>query len=183
MKKFVQVAFSTGHVYEVATSIIAKDRTDYYAMSDPGRTRQQHEAETGMLFASEFELFDWAKNNMNWSDLQKHARLVSFKAPDFAGLWDAAELSTCDEQSVADVTKLGEASITAPIELAMAQAFGEGRNCMMLAFQQRDTGAVTSAIAVMVGPQQLVEGYIAVISNFDTFMEQQRANTPAAASH
>lgn len=182
MKTFTRIVYPTGHVFEVLTSVIADDRTAYYAMQDPGRTREQHAEETRMMFASDFEVVDWAKNNMRADDVLKVSRLVAFNAPDFRAMWDDAELQFVDEQGRPDVTSLGERSLTAPIELAMTQAVGEGRNCMMLAFQQPDTGAVTSAVAVMVGPQHVVEGYIAVISDFDTFMAQQAANA-ASAGH
>ncbi len=179
MNKFLTITFSTGHIYEVPAAAVAEDRTAYYAVQDPDRTREQHAAETEAMFASEFELFDWAKNNMNWSDLQKRARLVGFNAPDFGGLWDDAVLSTSEDQAMPDVISLGEDALTAPIEMVLSQTVAEGAHCTLLAFQQPDTKAVTSAVVAIVGAPDVVEGYIATIANFDAFMSANKAGQPA----
>jgi hypothetical protein len=172
VKKFVQISFSTGHVYEVPTQAIAEDRTRYYAMSDPGRTREQHAAETQMLFASEFDLFDWAKNNMNWSDLQKTSRLVAFNPPDFAKLWDDAEMKTSDENLRSDIMALGENALAAPVEMLLAQAVSENKSCFAVAFQQSN-GNTTSAVVGLVGSPDIIEGYLATITQFDDFLSSQ----------
>ncbi len=166
-------------MYEVPAQAIAEDRTSYYAVSDPGRTREQHAAETQILFASEFELLDWAKNNMDWSDLQKSSRLVAFNPPDFAQLWDAAELKTSDENLRSDLMSLGENSLTAPIEMLLAQAVSENKSCFAAAFQQPN-GNVTSAVVGLVGSPDIIGGYLAAITNFDAFMAAQ---SDQASSH
>lgn len=182
MKSFTRIAFQGGHIYEVPTAVIAADRTNYYATQDPDRTREQHAAETAMMFASEFEVVDWAKNNMNWSDIEKHARMIGFTPPDLKAGWDEAELSFHDDRGMPDATSLGERSLAAPLELAIGQAFSEDRRCMILAFQHPDTQHINTAAVILTGGDDVVKGYIGAISQFDEFLSTRPQIAPGALS-
>ncbi len=181
MPPFIRIFFkSTGHLYEIATAVVAQDRTNYFAISDPGRTREQHVAETEMMFANDFDLFDWAKNNMNWVDLASHARLVGFTPPNFSTLWDDAELSTAASTMQPDLASLGDQGILAPIELAMSQCSAEGQSCLVVAFQNEKTKAVNSGCAVFGGAPEVVEAYIGVIVQMNERMHASQAASAAA---
>lgn len=177
MKKFVRIQFHTGHVYEVPASVIADDRTSYYAMQEPERTREQHSFETRELFKSDFNLFDWAKNNMNWSDLKKYARMVEFKAPDLQAAWDDAELVSTDEQRPFDIVSLGEDAVSAPLEMALAQVVASGEKACIFAFQQPDTKKTTSAVIAVVGDEDIVHGFVGVVAQFDDMLRKLAAGT------
>lgn len=178
MKTFVNVTFPTGHIFELPTVVVAADRINYYSMQDPDRTKEQHTSETMNLFQNEFEVVDWMKNNMNWSDVEKSARLVGFNAPDFGAAWDDAVLEFTSEQGKPDVMALGDRAITAPLEMLLGQAVSEGMNCSVVAFMRPGTQVVTSAVAAIIGRPDVVGGYIAVLQNFDNFMRSQ-AQKPA----
>lgn len=178
MRKFMTIAFASGHVYEVPVAAVADDRTNYYAVQDPGRTREQHAAETAMLFESEFELFDWAKDNMNWSDLQKHARLVGFRPSDFAAQWNDAMLDTADEPATPIAfDSLGDEAPQAPLALALSEAASQGAYCRVHGFTA-DGKNINHAIVALIGGPEIVHGYIAVLQNYDDFV-RTTVNQPA----
>lgn len=167
MKKFIRFVFATGHIFEVPSDVVAADRINYIAVSDPGRERSQIAAETEMMFASDFAVVDWAKSNMDWADMQKHARLVAYSPPAFQTLYDDAEMVFADDAAKPDIYAMGEATILAPIELAMVQTAADGLNCMIMAFHQPGRDDITSAVAVIAGSAPVVHTYVDALSRVD----------------
>lgn len=81
MRQFTQISFSTGHVFEVPTNVIAAHRAS--AMKnlhgDEFPTIEDAMRDSVELFDDEMQIRDWALNQMNWQgDLQPHARLVRY---------------------------------------------------------------------------------------------------------
>lgn len=182
MKPFIQITFSSGHVFEVPTAVVAENRTAYYAMVEPGRTRQQHEAETAIFFESDSYLFDWMRGNMNWDEIEKHAMLVAYKPVNFKAAWPDAELQTEFTAAKPDLMSLGPRAIDAPIELAVAQTASEGANCLIFAMHGDSADAITIAAVTVQGTPEVVHAYIAVINKFDQFMRQRELLSAPAAS-
>lgn len=74
-KTFV-VEMPNGEKWGVPVSFIAKHRTDYYfSRGDEFETFEDAYADTVDMFSDEYEIEDWAKNNMNWSDVKDRASL------------------------------------------------------------------------------------------------------------
>jgi len=74
MKKSVKIIFPNGDIFYVPARVIAENRADYYSTVDGyeiGSNEWQSEVDLGIN--SEFEIEDWMRNNMNWSDLEPYA--------------------------------------------------------------------------------------------------------------
>ena len=78
--------------WDIPAKIIAEDRAKYYAEHD---TKTQfgllfdavfkQELENGLT--NDYEIHDWAENNMNWSDVKAIAVKVLTKEVDFQEGW------------------------------------------------------------------------------------------------
>jgi hypothetical protein len=91
------VEFSDGSRWEISAMVIARQRAFYYANLDASRG----EGDFGDLFDKELaytlsdksELLDWARNNMNWSDVEKFAtELPRYKHIDKQAEWPNADM-------------------------------------------------------------------------------------------
>lgn len=62
--------------WSVPIERIARNRAAHYAHEFDGDVEKSLAEDTVPLFESDnFEIEDWAANNMNWSDVQAHAQL------------------------------------------------------------------------------------------------------------
>lgn len=75
----LRVTMPDGSIWSIPTAVINEDRNGYY------RTR---EADYEDEEAEEYDLIDWARNNMNWSDVAESASMIEEPAPcDFDEGW------------------------------------------------------------------------------------------------
>lgn len=79
-KPIYRFLLSNGETWEVPAHVIADDRGKYYAKKDKDTTYQE---EYDFAILDDYEIIDWARNNMNWSDVKTHARLAVTARPDF----------------------------------------------------------------------------------------------------
>jgi len=80
MSKFLRVTFSDGMVYDIPAEFIARARAEYYAESDAKKGENYTEIyneELKIGLEDEYEIIDWAFNNMDWIDVQAHAVMVA----------------------------------------------------------------------------------------------------------
>ena len=70
--KYLRVHMPDGTIWEVEAGHIAIDRAKYYEKLEPGC----YHGEYLFTLEDEDELLDWAQNNMNWSDVEEHAKMV-----------------------------------------------------------------------------------------------------------
>lgn len=69
MNKLLTMALPDNSVWGVPVQKIAENRACHYASEFGGDLQRSLDEDTLPLFAeSEFEISDWAVNNMNWSD-------------------------------------------------------------------------------------------------------------------
>lgn len=88
MKKYYQFTTSTGDVWRVPTMVIAKNRATYYAKKQKIDIEESLRNDTIPFFESDdFEIEDWARNNMDWSDVENHAEKLKSKGPDMQEEW------------------------------------------------------------------------------------------------
>lgn len=85
--KYLQVTMPNGERWGVPIYIIAESRANYYANKDAireGLTKEErdkrYEEEYSYTLEDEFEICDWAANNMNWIDVKEYAIEISFEA-------------------------------------------------------------------------------------------------------
>ena len=80
MKKFLRVTFSDGMVYDIPAELIAKARAEYYAKLDADRGEDYtkvYNEELKNALKDDYELSDWAFNNMDWVDVSAYAVMVA----------------------------------------------------------------------------------------------------------
>lgn len=92
MKNTLQIKFPNGHKFNVPTSVVAINRSNYYALKDlviPGT------ADWDSLMAEssdEDELLDWAENSMDWLELQPYAERVDEDEPDYSEMFHKVKM-------------------------------------------------------------------------------------------
>lgn len=87
--KMLTVKQEDGSVWGVPLELIARDRAAHYAHEFGGDVEKSLAEDTLPLFEGDsYEAEDWAANNMNWSDVQAHAKkLKDAPPPDFQAAW------------------------------------------------------------------------------------------------
>lgn len=79
MKK-LRVTMPNLSVWEIPADVVAEDRAAYYAEKDQGSEGTYDECfarELEYVLSDDFELKDWASNNMNWKDVRARAVCIS----------------------------------------------------------------------------------------------------------
>lgn len=81
-KKLIYVDMPDGITYALPVEVIARHRAEYYSHKDyDGNITESLRMDTVPLFlADDFEILDWAQNNMNWSDVKDKAHMLKKKA-------------------------------------------------------------------------------------------------------
>lgn len=81
-KDTLRLKMPDGRVYEIPIQVIAENRARSYADEFEDSLARSLEEDTLPLFAkSDYDVIDWAKNNMNWEDVVLHARVISEPRP------------------------------------------------------------------------------------------------------
>ncbi len=83
------VEMPDGSEWGVPLNVIACSRAEYYADAYGGDVYRSLVEDTLPLFKTNpHEIFDWASNNMDWSDVQPYAQLIKpAPALDFQDGW------------------------------------------------------------------------------------------------
>lgn len=94
LEKEYVVTMENGEKWSIPVSVIAQDRATYYAARDfGGDVGKSLKEDTAPLFSDDdYEIEDWAKNNMNWSDVEKHATLKEKGNTDYQEGWMNGEV-------------------------------------------------------------------------------------------
>jgi hypothetical protein len=88
MKSQMITTMPDGSKWAVPVSVIAESRADHYKSEFEGDLQRSLKEDTEPLFTEdEYEIQDWAANNMNWSDVAEHATQVSPPMIDFNEGW------------------------------------------------------------------------------------------------
>jgi len=87
---FMILTTESGRRFAIPCHIIAHDRARYYCKLD-GKDIYEEEYQ----YALKEELYEWAKNNMNWSDVAKYAIELPalITREDMEDQWNRGELS------------------------------------------------------------------------------------------
>jgi hypothetical protein len=91
----IRIDFGSTGIFEFPAKFIAENKAVYYATKDSG----------GMTHVPIFErvfedtlysddaLYDWFRNNMNWSNVERHAkRVTDVEEPDYDELMNEAKI-------------------------------------------------------------------------------------------
>lgn len=93
MHKFLTVVQDDGSVWGVPVEMIARSRATHYADEFGGDVERSLAEDTIPLFeSSEFEIQDWAVNEMNWRDFDGfQVKIAEAPALDFQDAWCTGE--------------------------------------------------------------------------------------------
>lgn len=92
MAKELRVTMPDNSVWGVPVQIIANHRAGYYRSEYGNDLQRSLNEDTLPLFESDpYEVEDWAANNMDWKDVQPHARLITAGECDFDEGWANGE--------------------------------------------------------------------------------------------
>lgn len=88
IEKELHITMPDSSVWAVPVQLIATNRAEYYAKEFGGDIQRSLAEDTLPLFrAADYEIKDWAANNMNWSDVQHAARCVTTGDVDYDEGW------------------------------------------------------------------------------------------------
>lgn len=89
MHKLMTIEMPDGSKWGVPVALIARNRATHYASEFGGDVERSLVEDTLPLFEeSDYEISDWAKNQMNWSDFDGYQVKVSDSPPpDFQEAW------------------------------------------------------------------------------------------------
>lgn len=73
MNAVLRVTMPDGSLWDVPVAVIARHRAENYADEFGGDVERSLAEDTIPLFADDYEIRDWAGNNMYWSDVAEHA--------------------------------------------------------------------------------------------------------------
>ena len=111
MEKFLKVTFLTGETWQIPAGVIARDRAAYYANKDAekgmGNFEDILESEMRAALDDDYELIDWAQNNLSWENVSTHAQKIAEATPirfDRENLWNESP-----EMEVIGFNTIGEA--------------------------------------------------------------------------
>lgn len=179
MKPFIQIALSTGHVYEVPTEVIAQNRAKTMQELHPSEfpTLEDALADTRELFDDGYQIEDWAKNNMNPPEYLPSARLIRFITPeqDFS---NSAEWSFHDAPAMmGELT--GDDILRQPIE-AVLSVLGASQQICNVTVLNDNEGKPFAAMALIQGPEPVINAFVTALQ---FTAERVAAATQPAITH
>ena len=88
LEKHYVVEMPNGEKWSLPVNVIAEHRAKHYAHEFNGDIEKSLKEDTAPLFADDYyEIKDWARNNMNWSDVESIATLMSTSEVDYQDGW------------------------------------------------------------------------------------------------
>jgi hypothetical protein len=105
LAKYLVIEMPDGSEWEVPVQPIVQDRAKYYAELDSRKNGtpylERYNEELEFSLNDDAEAIDWAKNNMNWSDVQSLAVKVKEPPPvDFQEGWCNGDSYIYDKPTV-----------------------------------------------------------------------------------
>lgn len=96
--KYLKVTTSDGSMWTIPVIVVALHRADYMKKYYDENIINSMMMDTIPLFDSDHkEIFDWASNNMNWSNVSYYAKRVGFKTEDYEKSWTSSKKEIVDE--------------------------------------------------------------------------------------
>lgn len=99
MKRLYAVTMQNGDKFGVPAEVIADNYAKYYE-SRGEDYKENFDAMLHWFDTDDYEFADWAKNNMNWSDVEDKAVLIKHNPPqpDFEDGWVNGEYQYLKEE-------------------------------------------------------------------------------------
>lgn len=85
----LRVEMPDGSVWDIPARVVAEHRADYYAKKEGEHVRDE---EIDFALSDRYELVDWARNNMNWSDVCSMTALVKEPTEAYDEWWSNSSM-------------------------------------------------------------------------------------------
>jgi len=96
LNKHLIVEMPDGSEWSIPVSWIADNHSEYYAERE-SVTLDEAKIETMEIFKDDYEIIDWASNNMDWDDVVDYAEMISEPEVDYDDGWINGEKKVLDE--------------------------------------------------------------------------------------
>lgn len=179
MKPFTQIAFPTGHVFEIPTQVIADSRAKIMQQMHPDEfptAESAMEDTVGLFTDSDYDIQDWARNNMNWSDLEPLARLIRYQ-PQALDHVNDCEWSHHDVRAMVGELD-GETIMRQPVEMVLNTMALSQQLCNVTVLNGPD-GTPYAAMALIIGDKNVIGAYVQamqIVGNSLTGQQQPSIN-------
>jgi len=98
MKDMMKIEMPDQSIWALPVSYIARNRAARYAHEFDGNIERSLKEDTVPHFEDDdYNITDWASNNMNWSDVEEHAEQISKGDVDYQEGWVNGEKSFSGE--------------------------------------------------------------------------------------
>lgn len=173
MKPLLTISFpASGNVYQVPTSAVVEHRVMRKSILDPCNA-QQHAAETRDLFEVDENVVAYVRSEVRWPELLPYAVLVAHTpADDAEHLAGAAAIVSTDTVMPPPVLD-AESMLSKPLALSITSMAADQRTCSAAVISNVATGAPVAGLALFRGAPDQIHGYIAVMQQFEAFLQSQ----------
>ncbi len=181
MKPFTLFTVPSGQTYAVPTEIIASNRAANYVHEFDGSLERSLEEDTKPLFTEDpFEIADWAKNNMNWSDLSASAVLVAeeVKRPD--ELYMEATVEAADDLP-APTPLNGETLIYTSLERVLNQMYLENSQVGVIVLDHPSADRSNAFLSIR-GTKAEVHGALTAVQTYGEALAAAKTAQAAQAT-
>lgn len=178
MKPYIQIALSSGHVYEIPTKVIAENRAAAMFKDHPVEFATLGDAlvDTTELFDDANEIREWALNNMNPDEYLPGARLIRFLPPEQE--FDSAEWSYHDAQAtIEDI--VGEDVLRQPVEAVLGSMGATGQRCSVTVLNDQDGSKPFGMVALVIGDEPTLGAFIGAIQFTNDLIDKKKSIDPA----
>ena len=97
--KYLVMTMPNGEKWRVPAEMIAKNRAKYYGGKEGS---ERYKDEYNIILEDDFELMDWASNNMDWDEVKAFAKKVKEADPileeDFQECWMNGEREIIEDE-------------------------------------------------------------------------------------
>lgn len=171
MKPLLTITFPvSGRIYQVPTAIIAAHRVDSLAIMNPEQTREQHATATVALFEDDREILRWASQFMRWPKIEPHARLIDvFDRSLEAEFMERGELELTDRIRIPKPLD-SNTIMEKPLSMILSSMAMARQTCNVLGLKDENEDRM-GCVALVTGSNEIVDGYIAVMSNFSKYLD------------
>lgn len=177
LKQFCIIEFpASGRVYQIPSKVIADDRIKARLAVGLSESEDEVREEVYASFADDFTMVEWAKNNMDWSEIEQHAMLLEVRPRKVSSEWDDASITPVDiGRTPATMDQVN--ALDVPLEAVLTSMAFAGEEVSIVAINADQP--VSAAIVVLQGQTDVVSGYLATITKFNDFMAKQRQVDPS----
>lgn len=162
MKQFTQISLPTGHMYEVPTDVIAQHRAAVMLNAHPEEfptLESALEDSRGLFKDSDYDIRDWALNNMNQDEVLAHARLVRFTPPE-QSLIDG-EWAHSDTPAISGEID-GSTIMQQTVESVLSLMAASQQLCNVTVLNNED-GKPHAAMALIIGNEAIIGSYLTAL--------------------